>query len=55
MKLGMPAGLASLVIQLQVFFTIGLAIAFLGDRLHAQSAIGAAIATLGVVLLAGTS
>jgi O-acetylserine/cysteine efflux transporter len=52
MKLGMPAGLASLVIQLQVFFTIGLAIAFLGDRLHAQSAVGAAIATLGVVLLA---
>ena len=41
MKLGMPAGLSSLVIQLQVFFTIGLAIAFLGDRLHAQSAIGA--------------
>ncbi|MEO7500351.1 MAG: EamA family transporter, partial [Casimicrobiaceae bacterium] len=35
MKLGMPAGLSSLVIQLQVFFTIGLAIALLGDRLHA--------------------
>ena len=34
MKLGMPAGLSSLVIQVQVFFTIGLGIAFLGDRLH---------------------
>src|SRR5882672_3308534 len=34
MKLGMPAGLSSLVIQLQVFFTIGLGIVFLGDRLH---------------------
>ena len=52
MKLGMPAGLSSLVIQLQVFFTIGLAIAFLGDRLYAQNAVGAAIATLGIVVLA---
>jgi O-acetylserine/cysteine efflux transporter len=52
MKLGMPAGLSSLVIQLQVFFTIGLGIAFLGDRLYPQNALGAAIATLGIVVLA---
>ena len=52
MRLGMPAGLSSLVIQVQVFFTIGLAIAFLGDRLHAQNLLGAGIATLGIVLLA---
>jgi O-acetylserine/cysteine efflux transporter len=52
MRLGMPAGLSSLVIQVQVFFTIGLAIAFLGDRLHAQNLAGAGIATLGIVLLA---
>ncbi|MGI8894794.1 MAG: EamA family transporter [Casimicrobiaceae bacterium] len=52
MDLGMPAGLSSLVIQVQIFFTIGLAIAFLGDRLHRQNLIGAAIATVGVVLLA---
>jgi O-acetylserine/cysteine efflux transporter len=51
MKLGMPAGLSSLVIQLQVFFTVGLAIAFLGDRLHKEDLIGAAIATIGVLLL----
>jgi O-acetylserine/cysteine efflux transporter len=51
MKLGMPAGLSSLVIQLQIFFTVGLAIAFLGDRLHKEDLIGAAIATIGVVLL----
>lgn len=51
MKLGMPAGLSSLVIQLQIFFTIGLAIAFLGDRLQKEDLIGAAIATGGVVLL----
>src|SRR5204863_2296843 len=29
---GMPAGLASLVIQLQVVFTVALAVAFLGER-----------------------
>jgi O-acetylserine/cysteine efflux transporter len=52
MKLGMPAGLSSLVIQLQVFFTIGLGIGFLGDRLQRENSIGAAIATLGIVLLA---
>jgi O-acetylserine/cysteine efflux transporter len=51
-KLGMPAGLSSLVIQLQVFFTIGLAIAFLGDRLQRHNLIGAAVAGAGIVLLA---
>jgi O-acetylserine/cysteine efflux transporter len=51
MKLGMPAGLSSLVILTQVFFTAGLAIAFLGDRLRKQDLIGAGIATVGVVLL----
>jgi O-acetylserine/cysteine efflux transporter len=52
MKLGMPAGLSSLVIQLQIFFTIGLAVAFLGEHVHRQNVIGAAIATPGLVLLA---
>jgi O-acetylserine/cysteine efflux transporter len=51
MKLGMPAGLSSVVIQLQIFFTIGLAIAFLGDRLRKEDLLGAAVATIGVVLL----
>jgi len=51
MKLGMPAGLSSVVIQLQIFFTVGLAIAFLGDRLRKEDLLGAAVATLGVVLL----
>lgn len=50
-RLGMPAGLASLVIQLQIFFTVGLAIGFLGDTLRKQDLIGAAIAAVGVVLL----
>jgi O-acetylserine/cysteine efflux transporter len=51
MKLGMAAGLSSLVIQVQVFFTIGLAIAFLGDRLQRHNVVGAAIATVGIVVL----
>ena len=50
-KLGMPAGLSSLVIQLQVFFTIALAVAFAGDRFGRWNAIGALIATAGIVVL----
>ena len=52
MKLGMPAGLSSLVIQVQVFFTIGLGMVYLGDRLSPQNLAGAITATAGVVLLA---
>jgi O-acetylserine/cysteine efflux transporter len=52
MKLGMQAGLSSLVIQTQVFFTIGLAAWWLHDRLSRHSLIGAAIAVAGIVLLA---
>ena len=50
-KLGMPAGLSSVVIQIQVFFTVGLGIAFLGEHLRREDLIGAAIATTGLVLL----
>ena len=52
MKLGMPAGLSSLVIQTQVFFTIGLAAWWLHDRLDRHSLIGAAIAAAGIAVLA---
>ena len=52
MKLGMPAGLSSLVIQLQVFFTIGLAVMLDGDRLRPHNLVGAGIAVVGVALLA---
>ena len=52
MKLGMPAGLSSLVIQLQVFFTIGLAMLTEGDRLRRHNVFGAAVAVAGVALLA---
>ena len=52
MKLGMPAGLSSLVIQLQAFFTIGLAALMLGERPRMAQLIGAAIALAGMGLVA---
>ena len=52
MQLGMPAGLSSIVIQMQVFFTIGLGVALLGERMRAENLLGAAIAALGVIVLA---
>ena len=51
-KLGMPAGLASLVIQVQAFFTIALALAFLGEKLSRYQALGAVIAIGGIVAIA---
>lgn len=53
MKLGMPAGLSSLVIQVQVFFTIGLAVAFAGERLHRWNLLGALVAAAGIAVLGG--
>ena len=50
-ELGMPAGLSSVVIQIQVFFTVGLGIAFLGERLRREDLLGAAVATAGLALL----
>ena len=51
MKLGMAAGLSSLVIQVQIFFTVGLAVSLLHDPLHWEDLIGAVIGTIGIVLL----
>ena len=47
-RLGMPAGLASLVMQMQVFFTMALAIMLLGDRPTPLQLGGAAIALVGL-------
>lgn len=52
MSLGMPAGLSSLVIQLQAFFTIGLAALMLGERPRTAQLAGAAIALAGMGLVA---
>ena len=50
-NMGMTAGLASLLAQTQVFFTIGLAAVLLGDRATAQQLLGSLVAGLGIGLL----
>jgi O-acetylserine/cysteine efflux transporter len=52
MDVGMPAGLASLVLQVQAFFTVGFAIVLLGERPRPAVAAGLALATAGLALVA---
>jgi O-acetylserine/cysteine efflux transporter len=51
-KLGMPAGLSSVVLQTQAFFTIALAVSFLGERLDRAQGLGFIIAVFGVLAIA---
>jgi O-acetylserine/cysteine efflux transporter len=53
MDVGMPAGLASLVLQVQAFFTVGFAVVLLGERPRAAQAAGLVLATAGLALVAG--
>lgn len=50
-KFGMPAGLASLVLQAQAFFTIILGAGVFGERLQGKQLAGIALAVLGVLVL----
>jgi O-acetylserine/cysteine efflux transporter len=50
---GMPAGLASLVIQLQVAFTVILAVLFLGERPRRVQLAGIGCAFAGIGIIAG--
>ncbi|MCJ2058871.1 EamA family transporter [Methylobacterium sp. J-048] len=52
MALGMPAGLSSLVLQTQVFFTIGLAFLVFGERPSWLQLLSALIAGCGVGVIA---
>lgn len=54
MKLGMPAGLSSVTLQLQVFVTILFSILFLGERPTIRQYIGGALALLGLATIAAT-
>lgn len=54
LNLGMPAGLMSLVVQTQVFFTIGLAVAFYGEKVQQPQLWGALIAAVGLVIIGVT-
>jgi len=52
MQLGMPAGLASLVLQSQMLFTMIFALLLLGERLRLPQILALLVATVGLVLLA---
>ena len=52
MDVGMPAGLASLVLQAQAFFTVGFAVVLLGERPRLAQAAGLLLATGGLALVA---
>jgi O-acetylserine/cysteine efflux transporter len=52
MDQGLPAGLASVVVQLQPLFTIGLAVAFLGESPTRKQMLGSAIALAGIGVIA---
>jgi O-acetylserine/cysteine efflux transporter len=51
MKADISPGLASLVIQMQVFFTIGLSIALLGERIRWFQVAGLLLAIAGIAVL----
>jgi O-acetylserine/cysteine efflux transporter len=53
MDAGMPAGLSSVVIQTQAFFTLGFATVLLGERPTAGQAAGVGLAFAGLLLIAG--
>ncbi|GAB2186379.1 EamA family transporter [Roseibium sp. LAB1] len=52
MYVGMPAGLASLILQAHVFITIALAVAFLGETAGRAQIFGALLAAAGLGLVA---
>jgi O-acetylserine/cysteine efflux transporter len=53
-KWGMPAGLSSVTLQLQVFVTILLSVLFLGERPKPRQILGGLIALAGLGLIAAT-
>ena len=54
MKAGMPAGLSSIVLQMQAFFTIGFAFLVLGERPVPIQYLGAAAAIGGIAIIGAT-
>lgn len=53
MAIGMPAGLSSIILQTQAFFTIFFAAIFLEEGLQARQMIGLATALLGLFFIGG--
>ena len=52
--IGMPAGLSSIVIQCQVFFTIALSVWLLGERVRPAHLAGGLVAAAGLAILGWT-
>ncbi len=52
LQLGMTAGMASVVMQTQAFFTLLLALPLLGERAQARQWLGVGVALVGLVLIA---
>jgi O-acetylserine/cysteine efflux transporter len=52
MRADISPGLASLVIQTQVFFTIGLSVAIFRERMARATVVGCAVAVAGLVIIA---
>lgn len=52
MATGMPAGLASLVLQSQAFFTVLIAALVLGERVRRHNVLGMVVAVVGLFLIA---
>ncbi|CAM5196263.1 putative amino-acid metabolite efflux pump [Castellaniella defragrans] len=48
---GMPAGLASLVLQSQAFFTVGIAALVLHEAIRLHHVLGMGLAVVGLVML----
>jgi O-acetylserine/cysteine efflux transporter len=55
MMVGMPAGIASILLQVQAFFTIAIAAAVLHERPTARQLAGGAIALIGLAVVATTT
>ncbi|PKL26703.1 MAG: O-acetylserine/cysteine exporter [Spirochaetae bacterium HGW-Spirochaetae-3] len=53
LKLGAPAGLSSVILQSQAFFTALLAAVFLKERIRITSVAGMAVAATGLAIVAG--
>lgn len=48
---GLAAGLASLLMQMQLFFTVGLAAVFAHEKVHQKHVVGGAVSALGLGIL----
>lgn len=53
-SIGMPAGLSSLLIQVQVFFTVALSVLWLKERYRPAQLIGAIVSVIGLAVIGWT-